>query len=135
MGCKVPIDDRINLPYHIRIERIQSVTIAENIGYGVNLYKLAKSMGSECFFEPELFTALRFTKYNPLCVNIFATGKVMILGLRNLRYQKLLRRIMNDIDFHIATVAMDISDSKDTPQEIGINRGLFCIFIFSQILI
>jgi TATA-box binding protein (TBP) (component of TFIID and TFIIIB) len=101
MGCKKPLHDNEKFPFGIKIQRIQSITISENIGSVVNLYKMARSMKHECLFEPELFTALRFTKYNPLCINVFATGKVMILGIKDLDYKKQIMKIMSDIRTHI----------------------------------
>ena len=48
-------------------------------------------------YEPELFPALRYKKYNPLCVNIFASGKIVILGIRSLDYQATVAEIIDDI--------------------------------------
>ena len=48
-------------------------------------------------YEPELFSALRYKRYNPLCVNIFGSGKVVILGLRTLEFTSVLNDIINDI--------------------------------------
>ena len=60
-----------------------------------NLYKLAKV--TKCWFEPELFPALRLTKYDPVCVNVFSTGKIVILGLKNLYYQGYVDNIISDL--------------------------------------
>ena len=48
-------------------------------------------------FEPELFPALRYNKYNPLCVNIFSSGKIVILGLKNLNFKSMVNAIVEDI--------------------------------------
>ena len=48
-------------------------------------------------FEPELFPALRYIKYNPLCVNIFSSGKVVILGLKTLDFKSITSAIIDDI--------------------------------------
>jgi TATA-box binding protein (TBP) (component of TFIID and TFIIIB) len=48
-------------------------------------------------FEPELFSALRYLKYNPLCVNIFSSGKIVMLGLKTLDYKHLVDDILIDI--------------------------------------
>ena len=95
MGCKKPITEA--LPYDIKIERLQSVTLSCDLGYKVNLLKLAAIMGDDCFYEPEIFPAIRYRKYNPLCVNIFATGKVVILGVKTLEYQQVEQSIIADI--------------------------------------
>ena len=46
----------------------------------INLYKLHKLIPST--YEFELFPGLRIIKYNPLCVNVFSTGKMLICGLK-----------------------------------------------------
>jgi TATA-box binding protein (TBP) (component of TFIID and TFIIIB) len=47
----------------------------------INLYKLYDQTPST--YEFELFPSLRITKYNPLCVNVFSTGKVLICGIKD----------------------------------------------------
>ena len=61
--------------------------------YKLNLVKLEK----HAMYEPELFPALRYKRYNPLCVKIFGSGKVVILGLRTLEFTSVLNDIINDI--------------------------------------
>jgi TATA-box binding protein (TBP) (component of TFIID and TFIIIB) len=101
MGCKTALSSTEEFPFGITIERIQSITVTENLGLTVNLYKMARSMQRECMFEPELFTALRFEKYNPLCVNIFSTGKVVIMGVKELEFKDQVEKIMMDIKSHM----------------------------------
>ena len=95
MGCKKPITE--TLPYGIKIECIQSVTLSFEIGLKIDLLKLATTMGKDCIYEPEIFPALRYRKYNPLCVNIFATGKIVILGFKTLDYLEFEQTILTDI--------------------------------------
>jgi TATA-box binding protein (TBP) (component of TFIID and TFIIIB) len=62
---------------------LQSYTSSCNIGFAVNLIKLANSSASlDYIYEPELFPALRICIFKPLCVNVFATGNIIICGLR-----------------------------------------------------
>ena len=75
---------------------MQSATACINVGCNLHLGKL----GNFChynsisyLFEPELFPALRLTSFDPLCINIFASGKCMILGLRHLCFQKYVKQI------------------------------------------
>lgn len=92
MGCKEPID--INeLQYDIKDIQLQSLTIVMNLGIIINLYKLSKMI--KCWYEPELFPALRITMYDPLCVNVFSTGKIVILGLKNLNYHGHVNNIIS----------------------------------------
>ena len=94
MGCKSPIKS-ISTPFNIIIQRIQSCTVVINLKQSLNLYKL--SLKLNCIFEPELFPALRWLKYNPMCVNIFATGKVVVLGIKHLQYESIIQTIKNDL--------------------------------------
>lgn len=95
MGCKKPIEMK-HLQYDIKNIQLQSLTIVVNLNQSVNLYTLARI--TKCMYEPELFPALRLTKYNPICVNVFASGKVVILGLKNLYYQNQVYNIMSDLN-------------------------------------
>jgi TATA-box binding protein (TBP) (component of TFIID and TFIIIB) len=94
MGCKEPLDIP-NFPYPVLNIKIVSITVTGNIHKTINLHKLSKK--TKCTYEPELFPALRLLNYNPLCVNVFSTGKVVILGLKTLEYQSLVKTILLNI--------------------------------------
>lgn len=101
MGCKKHISSTMNkFPIPIRITQIQSVTATLDLGYTVNLYNLAKQIGTKrCLFEPEIFPALRITReFDPLCVNVFASGKVVIMGLKTLSIIKTCLKVKHFID-------------------------------------
>lgn len=95
MGCKKPLT---TVPYNIDSIQIQSITVTVNLGKKLNLYTLAAKLNNQCVYEPELFCALRFTKYNPMCVNIFSSGKVVILGLKTLDYNCIVNDICKNIE-------------------------------------
>ena len=76
---------------------MQSASVSFNVGHRIRL----KKFGDFChqqrlpyIFEPELFPALRLTAFNPICLNIFSSGKCTILGLRHLSFQKYIRRVI-----------------------------------------
>ena len=98
MGCKQPIRTKIvddAGPIKISISRIQSVSVTFDVGAALSLSQLGNFCHRESIrylFEPELFPALRLTKFNPLCVNVFASGKCIILGLKHLCFQKFVKR-------------------------------------------
>ena len=94
MGCRKPLENN-ELQYNIQNIRMQSMTVVINLGQMINLYKLSKL--TRCWFEPELFPALRLNKYDPICVNVFASGKVVILGLKNLNYKGYVDNIISDL--------------------------------------
>lgn len=104
MGCKKAIYDNTVLPFGIEIERIQSIVVTFDIRHEINLQKLSIEMGLDCMYEPELFPALRYSRYDPLCVNIFATGKIVILGLKSLDYTELVKTIIDDIEYYVYIV-------------------------------
>ena len=94
MGCKKPIEMK-HVQYNIQNIQIQSLSVVINLKQTINLYKLARI--TRCMYEPELFPALRLTKYNPTCVNLFSSGKIVILGLKNLYYNNQVDVIMSEI--------------------------------------
>ena len=97
MGCKQPIQTKIveDGPVKISISRIQSVSVTFDVGAPLSLSQLGNFCHRESIqylFEPELFPALRLTQFSPLCVNIFASGKCVILGLKHLCFHKFVKR-------------------------------------------
>lgn len=96
MGCKKPVKLE-KIPYNVKDVKLQSITITTDLKQTINLLQLKAILGDECAYEPELFPALRYIKYNPKCVNIFSTGKVVILGIQTLLYQNIINSIVDDI--------------------------------------
>ena len=102
MGCKEhPSDLKEFFPFDMVIERVQSATIIIQIeNANINLVAMAQrivSCGYKCQLEQELFPALRYTSWNPLCVNVFASGKIVILGLKVLNYVNIIKRLMCEL--------------------------------------
>lgn len=96
MGCRKPVNIE-DIPYDINNLKIQSITVTANLNMKINLLHLKIKLGPLCVYEPELFTALRYTKYNPKCVNVFSSGKVVILGLQSLLYENTVASILHDL--------------------------------------
>jgi len=94
MGCKQPLK-KGDLKYKIKDLQIQSITVTFDIGKFINLYDLQSKV--ECIFEPEIFPALRLQKYNPSCVNVFSSGKVVILGIKSLDYNQYVEDIISEL--------------------------------------
>ena len=67
---------------------LQSYTCTAKLGFSVNLYKLSKCNNTR--FDPELFCAVRMTKYNPISVNVFSTGSIVACGLMELAYMNVI---------------------------------------------
>jgi TATA-box binding protein (TBP) (component of TFIID and TFIIIB) len=98
MGLKHPINDKIHIPFKLFDLQIQSITVTHNVGYQINLLKLARYMPyRDRVYEPELFPALRLTRFNPICVNVFSNGKIVILGLKQFTYQSFLRSVDDEL--------------------------------------
>jgi len=91
MGAKKPITSTKGFTIPFIITEIASTTVSMNIGQEINLHVLTEKLNKDrrqCTYEPEIFPALRLLDFNPKCVNVFASGKVMILGLKTLKYEK-----------------------------------------------
>src|SRR5204862_3609028 len=91
MGCLDPLDAAfLALKYTLQIDeddlpelKTQSYTSRVNLGYQINLQQLsAKYNDQDVLYEPELFCALRMCKYNPLSVNVFSSGSIVVCGLK-----------------------------------------------------
>ena len=91
MGCR---DSSLpqNLPFNMVVDSMMSATVVATVGCVLNLSGLATKLKG--IYEPELFPALRLRDYNPLCVNVFASGKVVVMGLRTLSYHSLINSII-----------------------------------------
>lgn len=103
MGMKRLFDVRRGdrLPVKVNSFQLQSASAVINFGQRINLIHLAKSLPRGIFmYEPELFPALRLTIFNPLCVNVFSSGKIVILGLKETTNQQ---RLTEDILGYINT--------------------------------
>ena len=96
MGCKRPLCRKIiafSSCLKIRVQRIQSITFTHDLQRTINLFKLSKS-SYMIQYEPEIFPAARLMDFRPLCVNVFASGKIVITGLRTLQFQKTMSLIL-----------------------------------------
>ena len=61
---------------------LQSFTSRCHLGFSINLSNVAKFNNTLVIYEPELFPALRICSFNPISVNVFSTGSVIICGIR-----------------------------------------------------
>jgi TATA-box binding protein (TBP) (component of TFIID and TFIIIB) len=59
---------------------IQSYTSVAKLGHNVDLNKLSACKDTK--YEPEIFAAVRMSKYKPISVNVFHTGSVVVCGLK-----------------------------------------------------
>jgi TATA-box binding protein (TBP) (component of TFIID and TFIIIB) len=112
MGCKwFPVD----LPYGMKVKRMQSATVTLDLERQFNLIRLSHRL-KNCQYEPELFPAIRLMDFNPLCVNVFASGKVTIVGLRRLNYKHIIKRVYKYIDEAEKVVISQVGSSTSTHQ-------------------
>ena len=87
------------LPFKIRDCKIQGVTLVFSLGRSLNLIKLCHNLAKKSYiFEPELFPAVRLLNFLPMCVNVFSSGKVMILGAKQLTNHNLISEIVKTIN-------------------------------------
>ena len=83
------------MPFRPANMQLQSMTVVDHLNCDINLIRVARTLTCKrCIFEPELFPALRLLDYNPICVNVFATGKIVLLGVKDFNdCKRLLSRI------------------------------------------
>ena len=62
---------------------LQTITLTDKLPYEVNLYNLSSQIASTYDFE--LFPALKVTEFKPMCVNIFASGSIVITGCKDIK--------------------------------------------------
>lgn len=87
------------LPYHVESLQLQSATYVDYFGQEISLQNLAHQLTSQrAYYEPEIFPALRLLDYRPICVNVFASGKLVITGFKELDYyKKFISKVKFDI--------------------------------------
>jgi TATA-box binding protein (TBP) (component of TFIID and TFIIIB) len=81
MGKKIPP----NLPM-VKLEHIQTMSASHDLKFCLHLNNLSKELrnrGVKIEYEPEIFPALRLLEYDPVCVNMFSSGKITLLGLKS----------------------------------------------------
>ena len=64
-------------------------------GRGVNLTKLADA--TESLLDLENFPAVQIRKFKPVHVNVFATGCVIICGLKDIDYGNVIKNYLDSI--------------------------------------
>ena len=100
MGCKQPIRNAfitVNM-VTMRIDSVQSMTVTADMQKTFILQEVAKKI--KVIYEPELFPAARILEFHPLCVNLFASGKVVVTGLKTLNcyeHMKLILDILKNV--------------------------------------
>ena len=78
--CKVhSVFSKVEL--EVEMVTLQTMTVKLKLG-PINLHSLANLIDSR--LNLELFPALSLQKYKPVSVNVFATGSVMICGVKDL---------------------------------------------------
>lgn len=91
-----------DLPFKVKIDKMQSMTGVHDLGHSVNLIDINKKFSHhksrQVMYEPEIFpAAIRFIRFNPICVNVFATGKVTLMGLKNRSQGNMICDILDKI--------------------------------------
>jgi len=94
MGCCtnpdsiLPMIELIYLDVHTN-PHLVTQTLSFNIcSTPINLYNMKQIYKDDCnvVFEPEIFCALSLLYWKPIHVNVFSTGKVVILGKDSMLY-------------------------------------------------
>src|SRR5271154_6373584 len=74
---------------------LQTSTVVYAYPYRILLDKL--SLLIKCHFDLENFPAVQITKYKPIHVNVFASGKVIICGIKDMSDAKLIETELDNI--------------------------------------
>jgi TATA-box binding protein (TBP) (component of TFIID and TFIIIB) len=100
MGVKSENVDFYQLPLLPEWVTLQSATATGELGRSVNLYHLATALTyKRCRYDPELFPAARLVDFNPICINIFSSGKIVMMGIKDLSWcSPLLANVIAIID-------------------------------------
>ena len=61
---------------------LQTMTMVYTYPYSINITKLSTLI--KCHYNTECFPAVQITKYKPIHVNVFASGKVIMCGIKNI---------------------------------------------------
>ena len=62
---------------------LQTLTAAYSYTFNINLDKLSREVQC-CYYNPESFPAVQIRQFKPIHVNVFASGKVTITGLKDI---------------------------------------------------
>ena len=73
-------------PEYIPSLVLQSMTVKSHFGKCINLHKLSQLIESR--LELELFPCLTIRKYKPVSVNVFATGSIIMCGIKDIEFSK-----------------------------------------------
>ena len=84
---------------------LQTMTAAYAYPFKIPLAKLSPLI--ECHYNPECFPAVQIRRYKPIHVNVFASGKVTITGLKEMERA---REIQEGLDWYMQAI-----NSSHTP--------------------
>src|SRR3981189_289507 len=85
----------VTCKHHNNIPEIilQTMTLVYSYSHPIKLAKLSTLI--KCYFNTECFPAVQITKFKPIHVNVFASGKVIICGIKDVEDAK---NIKNELD-------------------------------------
>ena len=68
---------------------LQSITVKAKFGHCLNLHLLS-DLVKESILELELFPALTIYKYKPIKVNVFASGTIIMCGIKDFSFSNVI---------------------------------------------
>ena len=81
---------------------LQTLTAAYGYQHPVNLDKLSQVV--QCHYNPECFPAVQIKQFKPIHVNVFASGKVTITGLKDIERA---REIEDLLDRYVCCIRLN----------------------------
>ena len=74
---------------------LQTMTMVYTYPHSINIAKLSTMI--KCHFNTECFPAVQIIKFNPIHVNVFASGKVIMCGIKNIEDAKNIETELDNI--------------------------------------
>ena len=91
------------LPFKLCERRLQTMSASHNLKKCLNLRQISKcfkQLDHKVEYEPEIFPAIRLRTFDPVCVNLFSSGKVTLLGLKTEKQgHDIIKRVEEGVNF------------------------------------
>jgi TATA-box binding protein (TBP) (component of TFIID and TFIIIB) len=83
MGRAAAAASPLSTPFPFEITSVMTFSASSQLREPIHLRDFSVYFSKIVQYEPELFPAVRLVCFNPVCVNLFSTAKVTMLGLRS----------------------------------------------------
>ena len=76
---------------------LQTMTVTAQVEnwQKANFARFIRERGLKTYHDFEIFSALRITQFNPVCVNLFSSGKLVMCGVKSIEQAKEIQFTIN----------------------------------------